>query len=267
MISIVMAYQDRQDQLTRTLLSYTKSEYKDFNVIIVDDCSREDIKLPHLPYHVEIKKIENKDWHNSGVVYNIGFNIAMKYKPDIVMVTNPECYHVGDVIKFASTVTDSDYFSFGCFKINKGTEGDIHTLIAENNYIIKYNEDGTWTQPCAWGNHSIIDPVGFHYASALTTNNLIKINGFDERFAYGVSFEDDYFIRQIRMLGLNVRIIDYPFVVHQYHDSWQTIDKVPELWKLNELILYDLIDENKYQAQHLITPDLWTTYQGINSKT
>lgn len=265
-----MAYQDRQEQLNKTLQTYIESAYRDFNVIIVDDCSKEDIVLPELPFTVDIVKIIKRDWYNSGVVYNIGFNKALEYKPDIVIITNPECYHVGDVISHSLTVTDENYISFGCFKLNKGTNGNIQELIEQNNYIIRYDDNGTWNQPCAWGNHPTIDPVGFHYASAITTKNLIKINGFEERFAHGVSFEDDYLVRQIKALGLRIDITEYPFVVHQYHDSWQTIDQVPELWKLNELILYDLIGikedkEIDYKAQHLITPDLWITYQAINS--
>lgn len=252
-----MAFQDRHEQLHRTLRSYAQSAYKDFRVVIVDDCSEQDIVLEPLPFEVEIKKITEKTWINSGVVFNIGFNIALKYKPDVIMITSPECYHVGDVISYASTVTDSNYLSFACFKVNKDIDEDIFTLIENNNHIIRYNQDGTWSEPGAWGNHSILDPIYVHYASAITTENLIKINGFDERFAQGVSFEDEYLVRQISWLGLKNNIIDYPFVVHQWHSSWQTIDRVPQMWDRNYRVLLEIEDEKDYKAKHLITPDLW----------
>ena len=35
MISVVMAYYNRQAQLTRTLISMSESKYRDFNVVIV----------------------------------------------------------------------------------------------------------------------------------------------------------------------------------------------------------------------------------------
>ena len=256
MTTIVMAFQDRHEQLHKTLQSYTRSYYKDFNVIIVDDCSEEDIVLEKLPYDVEIKKIKEKTWLNSGVIFNIGFNLALKYNPDVVMITSPECYHVGDVISYASTVTDKNYLSFACFKTNKNVTEDVFTLIENNNHIIRYNPDGTWSEPGAWGNHSVFDPLYVHYASAITTNNLIKINGFDERFAYGVSFEDEYLVRQIDWLGLTKNIVDYPFVVHQWHPSWQTIDRVPELWKKNYGVLVEIEKAKEYKAKHTITPDL-----------
>jgi len=256
MMVLVMAYQDRQEQLNKTLQTYMRSSYKDFMVVIVDDCSKEDIVLPKLPFKVDIIKIKEKDWFNSGVIFNMGFSRALKYNPDIIMITSPECYHVGDVISYATTVTDNNYLSFACFKVNKDITDDIFTLIENNNHIIRYNQDGTWSEPGAWGNHSVFDPIAIHYASAFTTQNLIKINGFEERFAYGVSFEDGDLVDRIKNLGLRIDIIDYPFVVHQWHDSWQTIDKVPELWKINEQVMYDLIHRKEYKAKHLITPDL-----------
>lgn len=255
-ITVVMAYHNRQEQLNKTLQSYTLSAYKDFNVVIVDDCSENDIVPLALPFKVDIIKLKEKSWLNAGVVFNKGFNKALEYNPDIVLITSPECYHVGDVLSYAATVTDENYLSFACFKVNKDVNEDIVTLIENNNHIIRYNADGSWSEPGAWGNHSVFDPVAFHYASAITVKNLKKINGFEERFAYGVSFEDDYLVRQIKTLGLRVDIVDSPFVVHQWHDSWQTIDRVPGLWKDNELVLYDLIEEPKYRAKHLITPDL-----------
>lgn len=257
MMVIVMAFQDRHDQLKKTLESYTHSMYKDFCVVIVDDCSEEDIVLDELPFKVDIIKIKEKTWYNSGVVFNMGFKRALEYNPDIVMITSPECYHVGDVISYATTVTDKNYLSFACFKVNKDVDEDIFTLIENNNHIIRYNQDGTWSEPGAWGNHSTLDPIYVHYASAITAENLVKINGFDERFAYGVSFEDEYLVRQINKLGLTMNIIDYPFVVHQWHPSWQTIDRVPQLWDKNYRVLMEIEGAKEYKAQHLITPDLW----------
>jgi len=259
MMTIVLAYQNRQEQLNKTLQTYTESAYKDFNVIIIDDCSKEDIVLGELPFEVEIIKLNEKNWVNSGVVFNMGFHCALEYKPDIVMITSPECYHVGDVISYAATVTDKNYLSFACFKVNKDVTDDIFTLIENNNHIIRYNQDGTWSEPGAWGNHSVFDPIAVHYASSITAKNLVEINGFDERYSYGVSFEDSTLVKQIKDLGLIINIIDYPFVVHQWHESWQTIDRVPELWKINEQVMYDIFEIKEHRAKHLITPDLCMT--------
>ena len=45
-----------------------------------------------------------------------------------------------------------------------------------------------------------------------------KLNGFDERFANGIGFDDDEFLYRIKMF-LNVEIHDEPFALHQWHYS------------------------------------------------
>jgi GT2 family glycosyltransferase len=255
MIAIVMAYYNRNVQLIKTLRSFTESVYKDISVYIVDDCSKKDIELPEFPFDITVLKLYDKTWNNSAPVFNVGFNRALKDGPDIIIIQNPECFHVGDVLSYASEITDEEYISFGCFKLNQGVKFS-KDLIKENNFIVKYESNGEWKQKCAWGNHPTIDPVAFHYCSAITAKNLIKLNGFDERFSFGVSFEDDYLVRQVRNLGLKIEITETPFVVHQWHESEQTIDRVPELWDKNYAVLEKLIDLKQYKAEHLLTPDL-----------
>lgn len=258
MIAIVMSYYDRNSQLIKTLKSFEESSYKDISVYIVDDCSPEDIKLPEFNFDITIIKLFDKHWNNCSVVFNTGFNEALKDKPDIVIITNPECYHVGDVLNYALTVTDKTYISFGCYGLDKTTTNsdyEIDEVIKKDNRIITLN-DGDWHTHNGWYNHPTIDPVGFHYCSAITTKNLIKINGFEERFAYGISFEDDYLIRQIKNLGLKIEITEKPFVVHQWHNSSQSMKESKSLWDVNEKILYQLITKKTYKAVHIMTPDL-----------
>lgn len=262
MITIVMAYYDRQEQLNKTLLSLCNSLYKDFNVVVVDDDSPSDIVLPSLPYEVHIIKLRNKTWHNAAPVFNTGFAYALnKKKADIIIIHNPECYHVGDVLSYANNhVNDRNYISFGCFMLSKEDsyrDIDVVELSRKNNFITFMDDRGDWTNPVSsWGNHPTIDPVAFHYCSAITADNLRKINGFEERFSYGVAFEDDYLVRQIKNMGLAIEITTYPFVVHQWHTSNIRRSMVGELWDINQKILHQLIPQKLYKAQHLITPDL-----------
>jgi hypothetical protein len=258
-----MSYYERQYQLNKTLLSYTKSSFKDFSVIIVDDASPTDIILPELPFKVEVIKLENKTWLSQVVPFNIGFHRALEYKPSIILITEPECYHVGDVLSYASRVNNKKYISFGCFKINEEMtfgECDIHDLVEKNNVIITQDETGDWDQTVnAWGNHPTIDPVAFHYCCAITTENLIKLNGFDERLAFGVSFEDDYIVRQIKNLGLEIEITVNPFVVHQWHErlNHNIMQRAPQMWDKNyRVLMNELIPDKTYRARHILTRDL-----------
>ena len=262
---VVMAYFDRQYQLNKTLLSYTKSEFKDLEVIIVDDASPQEIVLPELPFNVDVIRIkpEDKKWYSQVIPFNIGFREAVKRKPNIVLITEPECLHVGDVMSYAQKVTDKTYISFGCFKISPAVtfgEFDLHELSQKNKFIITQTPEGDWDQSVnAWGNHPTIDPVAFHYCCAITTENLIKINGMDERLAEGVSFEDDYLVRQIKSLGLEIEITEYPFVAHQWHEQLphNIMRLAPQVWDKNyQLLMNVLIPANEYRAKHILTPDL-----------
>lgn len=256
MISIVMAYYMRNRQLIKTLDSFTKSEYKDFNVIIVDDCSPEDIVLPEYPFEIIIKKLREKSWNNSSIVFNMGFSIALAGNPDIVMIHNPECYHIGDVLSYASKVTDDKYISFGCYGINEVTtfsDHDINKVIAKDNHIAKI-VGWDWKIINGWYNHPTIDPMGYHYCSAITAKNLCKLNGFEERFIDSFSFEDEYLVRQVENLGLKIEITTHPFVVHQWHSSLRNDNRA--LWDNGAKLYNELIKKKEYRAKHIINEDL-----------
>ena len=183
-ISIVMAYFNRKAQLEKTLVSIRDSEVKDYEIVIVDDASDE----PLVCEEARVIRIEKEDkwWINPCIPFNIGFKEA---KGDIVIIQNPECEHKGDILKYVTeNISDGRYISFACY--------------AEKKNI--------------WFNHSKYRPVGYHFCSAITIDELQLIGGFDERYALGVSYDDDDFIRKVRR-NMEVWLIDNPYVLHQYH--------------------------------------------------
>lgn len=247
-LTIVATFFNREKQLLKTLDSFRQYNY-DFNVVIVDDNSPEDIKLPDLPYEVTILKLGVKNWINpSPVAFNTGFNYSLKSNPDIIIIQNAECYHVGDVVGYAlENVTERNYITFGCYSLSEGQDVDLKEL---NNRGATCNGDS------AWYNHSRYRPEALHFCSALLVGNLKKINGFDERFSMGIGYEDDYLIHQIRMLKLKIEIIDNPFVFHQYHYDvkWCKFDQ--DLYNRTGQYCNQLKSLKQYRAEHLITPDL-----------
>ena len=247
-ISIVLTYFDRQFQLEKTLRSFAESKYKKFNVIIMDDDSAKDIILPDLPYEVTILKLKNKTWHNQCIVYNTGFNYALKSKPDVIIFQNAECFHVGDVISRAAEVKQDEYISFAAFALNEKStfEGcDLQKEIKENDYAC------VWDGQHAWYNHPVHRPVGFHFCAVLTRENLIKINGFDERFAFGRAYDDDMLVHQIKSMGLKINIPTDPFVVHQWHYNCQLGGDHAALWARNQNLYANLAQTKWYRSEHL----------------
>ena len=130
MISIITAYHNRKDLLITTLKTIAKSSVKDIEFILVDDCSSDEHRVEDLvsefPF-LRIIRLEQKDkWYvNPCVVFNIGFNEA---KGDIIILQNPECIHVGDVLERASRISEGEYLSFACYSISKDKTDIINSL-------------------------------------------------------------------------------------------------------------------------------------------
>jgi GT2 family glycosyltransferase len=115
---------------------------------------------------------------------------------------------MGDVISYTdNNLTDDVYLSFHCFASGKRELTDLHT----NNYLDVTTSAGRWY------NHIVHRPASYHFTTAITRNNLIELNGFDERYAAGFNYDDDEFIQRIKKQGLHIQFVDEPWVIHQYH--------------------------------------------------
>jgi len=210
-ISLVMAFYNRQELLDKTLESLDKSVVKDYELIIVDDASAVPLKCDR----AKVIRVEKKDkWYNcSAVAWNRGMREATG---DIIILNSPECYHVGDILAYArDNIRPNLYLSFGCYSISKEETENFHKGIFPT--LVDALVDGH----TGWYNHTKHRPVAYHFCSAILKKDLDIIGGFDERYAYGVAFDDDEFIRAIRHMGMDVKIINQPYVIHQYHTHFE----------------------------------------------
>jgi GT2 family glycosyltransferase len=260
MISIVTAYFNRKKLLIKTLDSLLNSEIKDFEFIVVDDCSRKQERIEDLmniyPFLKVIRLEEKNKWYvNPCIPFNIGFKHA---KGDKIIIQNPECYHSCDILKYVNeNLNDQTYFSFGCYSMTKEQttnliQTDVTNIEFKNNGITFEGEEG-------WYNHSVYRPMAYHFCSAITKSNLNELGGFDERYGLGIAFDDNDLIHRIRLKGLTVKIIDDYIVYHMWHydnDENATIsnrnkqdEKFWELWRKNDYLYHNVtLIENKYKA-------------------
>jgi len=245
-VTIVMTYLNRPESLKWTLKSFLKYDPKDFNVIIVDDNSTENIILPDLPYEVKVIKFTREPWvHIYTGVVNMGIYYAIQGDPDIIILQHSECCHHGDVLSYAKKIADDTYISFGCYALGENETPEKYEII---------NRPCTIDGQRSWYNHPVYRPVGYNFCCAITTENMIKLNGLDERFKDGSAYEDNYFLHQIAMLGLNVEVTDDPMVFHQHHTvMW---NPALESWQRNQRLFNELRQGTEYRAIHLLTPDL-----------
>lgn len=222
MISIAMAYKNRKVQLIKTLESIESQSYKDIEVIVVDDASDPEQKVADLqsrfPF-LTVITVQANPYKNPCIVYNTAFSMC---SGEVIIIQNPECLHVGELMQsVAENIDDNRYLSYACYNV---VEKDIERLYnAENkkDFILSLPQEFNQSKGDAitWYNHSRYRKVDFHFTTAITRKNLESINGFDERYKYGMEFDDNEFLDRIKRKGLEIVNIDDPFSVHQYHTS------------------------------------------------
>ena len=248
MTGFVLTYYQRLSQLQKTLESFCQYEAKDFFVVIVDDNSPSELILPAYPFDITILRLSEKRWVAPAPVFNFGFVHALKRNPANIILQNAECYHNGDILGYVHHhLTESNYLSFGCYSLGAGQDVNLQIL---NNRIAVSNGDS------AWYNHSQYRPEALHFCCAIRSDNLKKLNGFDERFSDGLGYEENYFIHQVRVLGLDVRIVDNPFVFHQYHYDTKAFTFNDNLYTRNANLFRELKKRNEYRAVHIYSEDL-----------
>lgn len=243
MVSIVTAYNNRWSLFEFTLRTIEKSKYTDFELVIVDDCSNEENRLEEKlkKYNFKITLIrlekENKFYTNPCIPFNIGFEYA---KGAIILIQNPECFHMGQVLQKASTINDNKYLVFSCYNLDKNLSEKIRN---ENTTEIDFskinsclvpliNRAVTHCEETAWYNHPIFRDTKMHFACAIKKQDLINLGGFDENYSFAVAYDDNDLVARILKKGMNVEYSTVPIVIHQWHGLGNYVEHHPILSQL-----------------------------------
>lgn len=219
MISIAMSYFNRASQLRYTLNTISTSAVKDVEIVVADDFSERPQELVGLVKefpNLNIVLIDMRDrfatkwWRNPCVPYNHALRAC---QGDKIILQNPECCHMGDVLDHVNAhLVPGRYLSFHAWAANK-----------EDTRYIQLNghasQEPLGKKQSRWYNHVQHKPTAFHFCNAISRADLIKINGFDERFAHGHSYDDVEILHRIRQICEVVFVAD-PWVVHQHHPKF-----------------------------------------------
>jgi len=264
MISIVTSYYNRKKLFENTLKTIKKSVIKDFEFIVVDDGSDPGQRLESLksqyPF-LKIIRIEPKDkWYmNPCVPFNIGIRES---QGDKIILQNPECLHAHDILSYVdSNLNDSNYITFSTYGLDENTNKSVSRHIKNNtleSFIQGQPQRSIYGEvSLGWYNHSTYRPGHYHFCAAITRNNMKKLNGFDERYAFGIGYDDDEFLSRVKVLGLNPTIIDEVSVIHQHHKSvyWAKMNSTLLSGKNKSLLYTVTFKENNYHAPNII--ELW----------
>jgi len=239
-LSIVISYYNRKKLFDKTLKSIQSSKRCDeIELIVVDDGSDsserlEDI-LSNYKFPITLIRVEpeEKNYVNPCIPYNRAIKEA---KGDIIMIQNPECFHVGEVINYALKNTREDnYLAFSTYALSKESTEALGS--GEIKLLARASSGGHVE---GWYNHSTINPRPLHFTSSITRRNLEKLGGFDESYADGIGFDDDDLLARIKDLGLAIEIVDSPMVLHQNHYGDNSFEnkhvKDPGLLQKNQML-------------------------------
>lgn len=263
-VSVVMTSYNRKPQLLQTLKTILKSKYAKFTeIIIVDDGSDDIHRFDKLMYltteeaqlfrqlNIKVIYIEKfqKMWKNPCIAYNIGLKHAIG---DIVIIQNSEVCHVGDCIEYVvKHLKHNDWLTLNCYGLGNTDHNDtLHALFSQSlnmtdfcsnaynyvNTLIKsptniYNENLNIASHQGWLNHFVEHFTAYHYFGAIYRTDLImKMDGgFCNKYAYGICWDDNDFIKYLIYNKFNFKINSFtdtnPFVIHQYHPSLSNIPK------------------------------------------
>ena len=257
-----MTYYNRKCLFKRTLKSISLSMIKDIEVIAVDDGSSAEHRIESLVNEFPFLKIirlekENKWYTNPCIPYNIGIKIA---DGDIIVLQNPECFHGGDILSYINNnLRENDYFSFSAYALTEIQTNAFESLNYENiieeskKVVLPYNPTVYYQLGIpGWYNHTVYRPAAYHFCSAMFRNKMQELNGFDERYAKGIAYDDDEFITRIRRNKMDIKIIDSLTVYHQYHGgvSYQ-YQNANELHERNRILLTNITrNESGYRANN-----------------
>ena len=150
--------------------------------------------------NVDVIRTENKTWVSSVIAYNIGIKHAIEIGAEIIILQNGESYHFGDLLQYANdNLNAKNYISFASLNLSKERSSNIKDETMDSLLSIKV---ASGDDAIGWYNHSVYRPVAYDFCSAIETENLIKLNGFDERFSNHFWYMDDNFLDRVRKMGL-----------------------------------------------------------------
>ena len=221
LLSIILPYYNRRGLLFTTLdwMAYYQGEHS-IETIIVDDGSNaensiQDVVDLYPTLNINLIVLPQSKWRTPTDSYNTGFNAVTG---DTIMINSSECVHTGDVIGYVfDQFQPNDYMVFAAYM------GDEYTSPIVVNDKTKY------------GVHSSIGNF-IPYCAVISRANMEQLSGYDERFSKGVGFDDYDFQDRVYNLGLNMSVVDHPFVFHQWHPPTNYINTINKdlLFKLRE---------------------------------
>lgn len=227
-VSVVISIKNRTKLFKRALKLWQKQTMpaKDFELVIIDDLSEEDVKLTLqvCAGQMNVKYIKVDSQKNDFPVYwgpaisnNVGFRAA---EGEVIMITGPEILHKETNLDIAYEAAQKDQFPFG--HVYHSGPG----LVFQMDRNIKHHDlpfDQIMTLPQARV-RDITHDTFYWFICAVKKAHVMEIGGCDEEYMKGICGDDDDFANRIDALGVK-KVHDFRMVgIHQDHSIEDRLD-------------------------------------------
>jgi glycosyltransferase involved in cell wall biosynthesis len=223
--------------MSRSLDTWARQtlDKNDFELIIVDDASRNDIKdlcfKSHKKMDIQFQYIRidssRCDVPITTFLPILTNNVGIrKSRGNVVVITGPETLQGEENLSVASTMANKNKCGYGlCFKSNVEfvSELDKNWDRYKNKHItdlikMKGAAVSCLTRPP--------HPPAYWYIMAVAKKHIEKIGGVDEAFATGYCAEDDDFANRMHMAGIRPVFEHRIMGIHQDHSIQDAKDRI-----------------------------------------
>lgn len=242
-VSVVISTFNRKDFLARSFLTYDKQTLnkKEFELVIVDDGSTEDIKglckreAQNLGLQIQYILINKYKGayvprsFNQALTNNIGFKQA---RGPVIVITGPETLQRETNLELSWKIASGGFCVYGDVLRSSTDFMDIIKSVP-NWHKMSFDDVVEWESATQDTDHC----KGFWwYYVAVKKEFIMAIGGVDERFMEGITAEDDNFAFRLNAFGVPL-IRDQEIIgIHQNHtredgnDLHAVRSKNPNTW-------------------------------------
>ena len=215
-LSIVMGCYRREVQLHRALWTIARQpESEQAEVVLIDNNDERDAVLRlvrqwsdnGLTFQYVHRPNPGGAWVNPCLAWNLGLQLARAPK---LILTGPDIIHIGNTLKsltdpldqgvdravLASVYDLSQEVSDGMEERN--WQQWIELSFTELKEICALDLSEWWKVRC----HPFLRRAGLFFLGSVLTETARAVGGFDEDYQYGIGFDDDDFIRRLRLRGV-----------------------------------------------------------------
>lgn len=260
-ISIILSTYNALEWLKKSLAGYEVQTFKNFEIIIADDGSSDEIKFEIAKYIKDSKMKILHVWHeDKGFRKTIILNKALlSCKGDYIIVSDGDCIPRKDFVQVHNSLKEQGCFlSGGYFKLpmDISYEISIEDILNQNCFNIEWLKE-KWLK---WSfKNSKLTSTGIKstllnkftptnsswngHNSSGWKNDIFKVNGFDERMQYGG--EDRELGDRLHNTGIKSKQIRYSAIcVHLEHsrsyvnkEALEINEEIRRITKKNRLVL------------------------------